>query len=496
MSSEIALGIDFGTSTSEVAIVDQTEQPSSVQNSRGDFCTPSAICFENGEPAFVGLDALYESLVHPEKVAKHFKRDLGSKKVIFQGKKGLCATELTAIVIGDLRGNAERSTNTEAKHVVLSCPANFLDDSKQALLDAAKLAGLEADAIISEPAAAGLAYVYGKQFDRRFVVFDLGGGTLDVSIIEVAGNSITVVATDGVPKLGGVDFTARIEQFILDRFVKETKSSPSRDSDPLFFQEIFQKAEAAKLSLTQRDKATIVVSCKGHQSIVELTNAAFKSICKDLTGQCLKCTDKVVQDAGFAWKEIDGFLMVGGSSRMPHLQDDLASKTGLVPKMDIEPDRAVSWGAALKARMVLGEKGVLPHTNIFLREAAAHDLGCGVMKAGGTGEDDIVQSVIIPQNTPVPVQKSDRYFLQHEDQDSVRITILQGDGGKPKGECLEIGEIILEHLPKESKRTKRIEVVYMLDSNGMAQATATDLVGGATKTISIDCTKNIKKRSN
>ena len=494
-NSIISVGIDFGTTRSKVAIVDQTEQPSSVANSRGDYWTPSVICFENGKPAFVGMDAMYEGLVHPEKVAAYFKLKLGSDEVLYKCKQKYTATDLAAIMIKSLKDDVERRTNITVERATLSCPANFRDDAKAALLDAARKAGIEPDGLISEPAAAGLAYAFGKQYDSRFVVFDLGGGTLDVSIIEVAGDSITVLATDGVPKLGGNDFTARIEKYAFEHFIKETGYTPTKDADSLFFPELYQKAEAAKVTLSEREKAKIVVGCQGKQSILEMMRADFKSMCNDLTMQCIECCEKTVQGVGFSWKDIDSFVMVGGSSRMRHLQDMLADLTGLVPKMDIEPDRAISWGAALKARMVLGDKGVLPHTNIFLREVAAHDLGCGVLKPDGKGEDDVIQSVIIPRNTPVPTQKSDRYFLQHEQQDVVDITILQGDGGLPMGECLKIGEIILEDLPKEPKRTRRIEVVYTLDANGMAQVKASDLVGGARKSVSVDCKDTVKQRS-
>jgi len=458
----------------------------------GDFYTPSVICFEKGRPAFIGLEAFYEGLVHPDKVAANFKLKLGSNEVLYRGKQDYTARDLAAAVISALKADVERRTNTTVDRAVLSCPANFRDDAKAALLEAAKTAGIEADGLISEPAAAGLAYSYEKRHDRRFVIVDLGGGTLDVSIIEVTGNSVTVEATDGVPKLGGNDFTQRVEKRILEQFEENTHYTPSRDADPLFFQELYQKAEAAKVTLTDRDKATVVIGCRGQQSILEIKRSDFVSLCKDLFDCCLACADKAVQGSGKKWQDIDSLVMVGGASRMPHLQEKLANATGLVPKMDIEPERAVAMGAALKARLVLGEKGVLPRSEIFVREVAAHGLGCAVLKPGGHGEEDLIQAVLITKNTPIPAQRTDHFFLEHEDQTTVVIVVAQGDDGKPIKDCLKIGELTLDNLPEEPKRTKRIKVDYSLDTNGMASVTALDLVGGTTKTVSIDCKQSVK----
>ncbi len=494
-NSVIAVGFDFGTKRSKAAYVDATERPIAIQNKRGDFYTPSVIAFDDqGKPYLIGEEALLEAFVRPDHVLADFKPELGSNKVLYKGDKEYTATQLAALVLKSMKEDVERATNTTVNSAVLSCPANTKDDFRAALMEAARMAGIEPEALIGEPSAAGLGYAYNKQYDRRFVIFDLGGGTLDVSVIEVSGNNITVTGTEGVPQLGGRDFTARLEKRILEAFARQTGEHPSKQDDPHFFQELYQKAEGVKITLSEREDRTVVIGCRGKQAIVKVTRSEFVSMCSDLFDQCIECADKAIKGRGHTWKDIDSLVMVGGSSRMPYIQEQLANISGLAPKNDILPDRAVAIGTVLKARLVLGEKGVLPHPGIFVREVSSHDLGCCVLKPGGKGEDDLVQVALISKNTPVPAQKTDSFFLQHEDQTAVKIIIAQGDDGSPLRQCLEIGEIQLENLPKESKRTQRIKVDYALDTNGMAKVTATDLVGGASETVSIDCKKDVKRK--
>jgi len=491
-NSVIAEAVDFGTKRCKAAYVDATERPVAVQNKRGDFYTPSVIAFnDQGRPEMIGEEALLEGIVRPDRVVADFKLKLGSNEVLYKGDKDYTATDLAALMIKAMKEYVEQATNTTVTSAVLSCPANTRDDFRAALIAAAKIAGIETIALITEPAAAGLAYAYNKQYDRRFVVFDLGGGTLDVSVIEVSGNNITVTGTEGVPQLGGRDFTARLEKRILDAFVRQTGENPTKQDDPHFFQELYQKAESAKITLSEREDRTVVIGCRGKQAIVKVTRGEFVSMCSDLFDQCIECANKAIRGCNHTWKDIDSLVMVGGSSRMPYIQEQLANVSGLAPKNDISPDRAVALGAALKARLVLGEKGVLPHPGIFVREVSSHDLGCCVLRSGGKSEGDLVQVALIPKNTPVPAQKADSFFLQHEDQTAVKIIIAQGDDGSPLKQCLKIGEIQLDNLPREPKRTQRIKVDYTLDSNGMARVTATDIVGGASQAVSIDCKQSI-----
>ena len=489
MSTVNAVGFDFGTTRSKAAVVDQTERPFSVQNSRGDFWTPSAIFFEKGKPTLIGVDAMNEGFVKPQDFVCNFKLKLGTNDILYRGLQDYTATDLASIMLGELKKDAERRTNTVVSEAVFSCPANFRDDAKQALLEACRTAGIEPLGLISEPAAAGLAYAFSKGYDQTFAVVDLGGGTLDVSLMEVTGNTITVKATDGVAKLGGNDFTDVIERHVLEQFGKQAGYMPSIQADPLFFQELRQKAEAAKVTLSDREKTNIVIGCRGKQAILEIKRADFVSWCKPLFDQAIDCADKAIRGAGVAWRDVGSLIMVGGASRMPHLQQKLADLTGLVPKMDLEPDRVVAMGAALKARLILGEKGVLPHPNIFVKEVTAHGLGCAVLKPGGRDEADLIQSVIIPKNTPVPSQRTDHFFLEHESQDSVTIVVAQGEESQPLKQCLKIGELRLDNLPKESKRSKRIKVDFAIDPNGMAYVTATDVVGQATKSVSVNYKK-------
>lgn len=488
----ILLGIDLGTTRSKVAHVDETGRPQMILNRRGEVYTPSAIFFESGRNPIVGVEALSEGLLQPEHVHTCFKRVLGRPDVLYTDADGkrYTATDLQAILIRHLKEDVENRFLTKVDQAVISVPANFKDHQKQATIDAAKAAGIEVIKLVHEPTAAGLAYALGKHKDQRFVVYDLGGGTFDVSVIETAGDEINVLNSTGCERLGGEDFNERIETRIIERFAKDHGFTPTVESDPVVIQEIREKVEQAKIALSEKTKTKNVVGCRGKQSIIEITRKDFEQWTADLRRQTLECTAKAIEQVGLGWKDINSLILVGGGVRMPAIQCELADLTGIVPHCDIEPDRAVAYGAALQCAIELSKSGktlmiggrVIPAPKAFIQEVTTHGVGCCVAEHNG----HLANAVILPKGTAIPSTKADRFALQFEDQSEARIEILQGEEGQGRDACLAIGEILLSNLPPETKRSKRIEIIYSIDNNGMIRATGKDLISGQCVEIKID----------
>lgn len=494
----IVVGLDIGTTRCKAAYIDETGRPQFVLNRRGDPYTPSAILFEDGVRPIVGTEALAEAFLQPEHVLTHFKRVLGSADILYTDAKGktYTATDLQGLLIRSFKEDIESRFNADLDEAVFTVPANFQDHKKQAAICAAEAAGIKVVKLIHEPTAAGIAYALGKKQDRRFVVYDLGGGTLDVSVLEVAGDTINVLNTTGVERLGGADFNERIEKLVLQRFAKENGFTPDKGDEPLFYQELATKAELVKVALSQKTKARQVFGCQGRQSIVEVTRDEFESLTGDLLKASLDCTQRAVDEAGLTWKDIGAIILVGGSVRMPAVQTALADLSGIVPHCDIEPDRAVCYGAALQCAMELAGAGktvmiggrAIPAPQAFVQEVTFHSVGCCVVDQN----KELRNAVILPKATPVPTSKTDRFSLEYEGQTEARIEILQGEEGQLRDECLSIGQIVLSNLPPEHKRSKRIEVTYRIDKNGMIHATGRDLVSGQQVEIQIDYRKQVK----
>lgn len=492
----IVAGIDIGTTRCKAAVIDDTGRAQIVLNRRGDPYTPSAVYFEDGHKPIVGVEAVAEGFLDPENVHSCFKRVLGAADVLHTDTKGktYTATDLTRVLIASIKADIETRFNEEIDEAVFTVPANFQDHRKQAMIDAAEAAGVRVKKLVHEPTAAGIAYALEKKQDFRFAVFDLGGGTLDVSIMESAGDTITVLNSTGREKLGGEDFSARIERLVIDQFVKENHYEPTVATDPMFFQELAEKAEQAKIHLSLKNKTRVVVGCQGHQSIVEITRDRFDSLTKDLLQDALDCTSQAVGEINLSFADLDTIVLVGGGVRLPAVMDALADHTGIVPHCDIEPDRAVCFGAAQMCAMEFANTGktimiggrAIPAPKAFVQESTAHGVGCCVAEKDGT----LRNAVILPKGTAIPTTKTDRFSIQNEGQTEARIEVLQGDEGQAHEDCLSIGEIVLTNLPPEHQKTKRIEITYAIDGNGMIRATGRDLVGGEQVEIRIDYSKS------
>jgi molecular chaperone DnaK len=479
------IGIDFGTTRSKIAYIDPSGKPNIILNDRGEPYTRTAVYFSQpGEP-LVGTDAVEQGCIDPARYTRNFKLKLGTMDNLLANGQLVTATDAAEVVLRYLKNMAEKQLGIEVRECVITCPANFRDDAKQALLEAAERAGLKVLKLVHEPTAAGFAYTLNKGGDKKYLVYDWGGGTFDVAVQHVQGSQMTTLATQGIPQLGGEDLNDCIKKRVLAEMQSQFGDVPEPDKEPLFFLDLDQRVEAAKISLNNRKKVPIVVQHNGNQAIVEVSQEEFYKDIEALIQQSLDATHKAIAAAGLNKNDINHVVMVGGTSRIPHIQDQVANYMGLQPKTDTDPDKAIAYGAALISIIELDKRGktvkfrgqVIPAPEMFARDVTAHGVGCCVVDNSGPRKL-LRNAVIIAKNTPIPYRRSDQFYLEHEDQ----------------VECLFIGELVLTNLPKETKRTPRIMVEYIIDANGMVTATATDKVSGQQQTVSVDYKKGIKPK--
>jgi molecular chaperone DnaK len=490
-------GIDIGTTSCELAYVDPSGNPAIILNSRGEPTTRSAIYIpESGEP-FVGTDAVEQGFIDPSRFIQDFKLRLGGTESLLD-VAATTPTDAAAILIEALKADGERSLNVAVDEAVATCPANFRDDAKQALQEAFERCGVKVLRMMPEPTAAAFAYARQKGFDKGLMlIYDFGGGTFDVSVIEASGAQMAVLATEGVPKLGGNDMSARLMELVLAAVEAQCGARPTLE-DRLTLLDLHERVEAAKRSLARQREVQIVVNFQGRQVVHNIRQEEFHQAIRPLIQQSCAAVDRAVSGAGVTLDDIARLVLVGGASRVPYVQDKIADHTGLAPHSDIDPEKAVAYGAALACAAELSHQGrtatlhgrVIPAPDAFVLDVTAHGVGCAVIEPG-TGPKRLVNSVIIQKNTPIPCKRTDHFYLEHDEQTEAQIEILQGDDQADRDACALIGEIHLRDLPRETTKTKRIQVEYVIDRNGMVTATGTDLVSGKSSTVSVDYKRGI-----
>ncbi len=495
-------GFDIGTTQCKVSYVDRSGNPVIVSNARGEQTTPSAVYVDAGGDIQIGSDAREQGVVDPSRYASNFKLKLGCTESLFGDGEAFTPTDATAALIAALKRDAEKATGIQVTEAVVTCPANFRDDAKQALLEAFERNGIKVLRLVPEPTAAGYAYALDRGGSNSTnLIYDFGGGTFDVSIIRREGNQFTVLSTEGVPTLGGNDISGCVESRVLDEVESKCGRRPCRERDGLAFLDLDQRVEAAKVSLGKQHQVPIIASFEGQQVIAKITQVEFHKSIDQLICQSIEATDRAIAAAGLTVDQIDRLVMVGGTSRLPHIQERLADHTGLVPRTDIDPDKAIAYGAALACVAEMGKDGrtatingqVIPAPELFVQEITAHSVGCSALIQQGP-KQRLLNAVIIPKNTAIPCQRTDHFYLESEEQTRAKVEILQGEERADRDECLVIGEIILDNLPTETVKSQRICVQYTIDANGMVTATATDKVSGTSRTVSVDYKKGIQQR--
>jgi molecular chaperone DnaK len=473
---DVAVGIDLGTTYSLVAHLDAQGRPVCVHNSHGDVLTPSAVLFDP-DGAIVGKAALHASVSDPDRIAECVKRDMGQKA--YRKKingEDMPPEVISSLILRALKGDAERKLGRPVTKAVITVPAYFEETRRRATMDAGKLAGLDVLDIINEPTAAAIAYGYHLGFlDRgcslqgdkplRVLVFDLGGGTFDVTIVEIQGTDFTALATDGDVNLGGKDWDERLIHLAADRFQAQVQEDP-RDN-PYSLQELSISAESAKRTLTERKKAAVHINHLGRRLRIEVTRDEFEEATAALTERTRLTTEIVVRQAGLAWADLDRVLLVGGATRMPAIRRMLRELTGKVPEASLSPDEAVAHGAALYAELLAPRPGGEP-AKFTMTNVNSHSLGV-LGRAVRDGRK--INKILIPRNSPLPRTVTKEFRTYREGQKSVLIKVLEGESEQPEV-CTAIGTCAINDLPAGLPVGWPISVSYTYEANGRLHVAA------------------------
>ena len=476
------IGIDLGTTNSCVAVIEGGE-PVVIPNAEGARTTPSVVAFGKNGERMVGQVAKRQAITNPDHTVSSIKRQMGSDYHVTIDDKKYTPQEISAMILQKLKSDAESYLGSKVSEAVITGPAYFTDSQRQATKDAGKIAGLEVKRIINEPTAAALAYGIDKENDQKIMVYDLGGGTFDVSIIEMGDGVQEVLATAGNNRLGGDDFDQRIINWIADEFKKS--DGVDLKGDKMAMQRLKEAAEKAKIELSGVTTSTIslpfiTADATGPKHLeMTLTRAKFNELTADLVEATMGPVRQAISDSGLKISEIDKVLMVGGSSRIPAVQEAIKSFTGKEPFKGINPDECVAIGAAIQAGVMGGEvEGML------LLDVTP--LSLGIETLGG------VCTKIIERNTTIPTKKSQIFSTAADNQTSVEVHVLQGEREFAK-DNKTLGVFHLDGILPARRGTPQIEVTFDIDANGIVHVSAKDLGTGKEQSIAITSSTNMSK---
>lgn len=475
------IGIDLGTTNSCVSVIEGGE-PVVITNPEGNRTTPSVVAFKDGD-TIVGEAAKRQAITNPNTISS-IKRHMGEKYSVDVDGKTYTPQEISAKILQYLKSYAEGYLGETVNKAVITVPAYFTDAQRQATKDAGRIAGLEVERIINEPTAAALAYGADKtEQDKTIMVFDLGGGTFDVSILELGGGVFEVVATSGDNHLGGDDFDNAIANYIVEEFKKANGIDLSQDK--MAMQRIKEESEKAKkeLSTTQQTHISmpfISANESGPLHIdMDLTRAKFDELTKDLVQRTLKPVQDALKDAGLTKNDIDEIILVGGSTRIPAVQELIKNELGKEPNKSVNPDECVAMGAAIQGGVLAGDV-----EDLVLLDVTPLSLGLEVM--GG------LYDVVIERNTTIPTTKTKVYSTAVDNQPSVDIHVLQGER-KMAADNKTLGRFQLTDIPPAPRGVPQIEVSFNIDANGIVNITAKDKGTGKEQSITITSDTNLSE---